>query len=501
MQCDSHQVAKNAAFGLAVFAISLLLFYFLHRPMFFDPDLGWRLATGRLILDTGIPAGDVWSYTAANSPWFVYSWLWDASLYFIVEHFGMDALRLLVISVFSILITLLALHTKRRHPDIGNGILFTILLTMAICVSNHVLARSIVMSAICLILLRMLLERFLERPDNYKLLVGIASVMVLWVNTHASFSIAFLMLAAYGVEPFFRHSWGMCVKLVGVGLLMLLSCLVNPYGLGIVYKIVEGYNSPLVQQVTEFNPAHMAMAYELALWLLVCVVSLPFSGKKNSVADYLICLIWLILTFIHVRFSLYFIILSFPVAVRNMHSMVEWINKVTRKPASPLPTRSVWFNSRRVMMLSSAVIAVISIRVLWIDEQYAKTEKDTAKDSVEYILKYMPEKRFVNDYNVGGQVIFFGEGRIKVFIDGRGGIVYSDDFSREAMPVIKADFDKWLPLVEKYGIEAVITCDYEHGIGPKIEEYKGKALRFKRVFKGEMSSVYLIERPVSDTKL
>jgi len=41
-----------------------------------DPDLGWHLAAGRHILDTGtLPRVDSFSYVAAGRPWLVYSWL------------------------------------------------------------------------------------------------------------------------------------------------------------------------------------------------------------------------------------------------------------------------------------------------------------------------------------------------------------------------------------------------------------------------------------------
>ena len=62
---------------LGWFAVLLGMTLMLRPPL--DPDLGWHLRTGQLILATHqIPHADIYSYTAHGAPWVDQEWLWEA---------------------------------------------------------------------------------------------------------------------------------------------------------------------------------------------------------------------------------------------------------------------------------------------------------------------------------------------------------------------------------------------------------------------------------------
>src|SRR5437867_13219696 len=60
-----------------------------------DPDVWWHLKNGELILASGVPTHDVYSYTANGRPWFVQEWLTEAIMYSLKGAFGYGALSLL----------------------------------------------------------------------------------------------------------------------------------------------------------------------------------------------------------------------------------------------------------------------------------------------------------------------------------------------------------------------------------------------------------------------
>src|SRR5690242_20645014 len=46
-----------------------------------DPDVWWHLRNGKLILDSGVPSHDVYSFTAQGRPWLVQEWLTEVVMY------------------------------------------------------------------------------------------------------------------------------------------------------------------------------------------------------------------------------------------------------------------------------------------------------------------------------------------------------------------------------------------------------------------------------------
>src|SRR4051812_10798096 len=58
--------------GAALFAVIFAAF-----AVRLDPDFGWHLQSGRYILAHGIPAHDIFTYTASNFAWINHEWLSD----------------------------------------------------------------------------------------------------------------------------------------------------------------------------------------------------------------------------------------------------------------------------------------------------------------------------------------------------------------------------------------------------------------------------------------
>ena len=72
-------------FGIFVCLLSGLT---LLRPAL-DPDLGWHLRTGELILASGkIPTADPYSFTVAGAPWVEHEWLWQVAAAWIRAELG-----------------------------------------------------------------------------------------------------------------------------------------------------------------------------------------------------------------------------------------------------------------------------------------------------------------------------------------------------------------------------------------------------------------------------
>ena len=68
---------KQNLFTFISFTLLILsaVIYFLKAKIFLDPDFGWSLRLGELILKNGIPDRDPFSYTMPSYPYVDYEWL------------------------------------------------------------------------------------------------------------------------------------------------------------------------------------------------------------------------------------------------------------------------------------------------------------------------------------------------------------------------------------------------------------------------------------------
>lgn len=186
-----------------------------------DNSFFTHLATGRLILDSGIPTADPYSFTAAGEPWTVQSWLASA-LYAVAEALGgLGGVRL----VIGLTTALLAYLLWRLTEPAG---------------------AVVVRAALVVPILLMGTEGWAERPMLFGF-VGLAALYVLangagpvwvatpllwvWVNTHGSFPMGVVLLGTLVVGRWLdRESAHRELQVSGWAGLGLLLGAVNPIG-------------------------------------------------------------------------------------------------------------------------------------------------------------------------------------------------------------------------------------------------------------------------------
>src|SRR5437870_1663221 len=62
-------------FGLLFVVLISFSYFWLRGTLFLDPDFGWHVRMGNLILASGIPATDPFSYTMSSYPFGDHEWL------------------------------------------------------------------------------------------------------------------------------------------------------------------------------------------------------------------------------------------------------------------------------------------------------------------------------------------------------------------------------------------------------------------------------------------
>ena len=149
-----------------------------------DNSFFTHLATGRLILDGGIPTTDPYSFTAAGEPWTVQSWL-ASVLYALAEDVaGLGGVRIVV----ALTTALLAYLLWRLTEPAGTVVVRAALLVPVLLMGTEGWAE------------RPMLFGFVGLAALYVLANGAgpawvaAPMLWIWVNTHGSFPMGFVLL-------------------------------------------------------------------------------------------------------------------------------------------------------------------------------------------------------------------------------------------------------------------------------------------------------------------
>lgn len=151
-----------------------------------DNSLFTHIATGRLILDSGIPKSDPYSFTATGTPWVVQSWL-ASTIYALVEVVGgVAGIRILMGVLTAALVWLVWLLTDKARSLIPRVIILGLVVAVGTTVwSPRPLLFGLIFCAITLLALDGRLSPWLLLP-----------VMSLWVNIHGSFPLGIALILA-----------------------------------------------------------------------------------------------------------------------------------------------------------------------------------------------------------------------------------------------------------------------------------------------------------------
>jgi hypothetical protein len=168
-----------------------------NRPLA-DPDIGWHIRTGELILSThALPRTDPFSSTMHGQKWFAWEWLYDLGLGILYRACGLNGVvwlcALIVAATFTLLLSQLLLG--------GTGLLLAIMLMLLAeaAATIHLFARPHIVSWLLVLLWLGALERW-ERGGAPRWLPWFFPVSTLfWVNVHGGWLFGLALLAIYFV--------------------------------------------------------------------------------------------------------------------------------------------------------------------------------------------------------------------------------------------------------------------------------------------------------------
>jgi hypothetical protein len=419
-----------------------------------DPDLGWHLKTGQLIVQQGkVPHTDPFSYTSAAKPWIAHEWLADVLLYEVHSATGWAGLIVLFAALLCIAFYWLYLRCGANAYVAGVATLWA-----AVATRPTWGVRPQVLSFLLTSLWLLILER---SESNPKLLWWTLPITLLWVNLHAGFAAGLALVALFLAGEWIEQKIGKPpnpprLRLLAVIFpLDLLIVPINPNGTKLFWYPIATLHSPAMQSfIAEWaSPNFHRAEYWPFLLILLCLLAM-FSWSRTVIrsGDLLLVVVTLFAALRSIRLIPLFVLIAVPLISKPISA---WISArpatQSRRVHLTLSTRTILDGALIVGMATFVVVHAARV----IRNQPATDARLFPEHAVAFLQDHSPQGGIFNHYDWGGYLIWKLYPTIRVFIDGRADI-YGDDFLHEFAETYQFK-DDWRQNLERWNIQTVVV--------------------------------------------
>lgn len=398
--------------------LGIFLAIFVKINLFLDPDFGWHLQTGNLILSSGIPRTDPFSYTMPNFPYVDHAWLTDVFIAKLFPVIGIGGLALMVSAVIigAVLITR------------GN----LVINILALCI---LFSFSSVRPQVISWLFFAFLIYLIFNPNQFKKWrLIVPGIFFIWANLHGGFTAGLILLAFFDFPIF---------------LVSLLATLLNPYVFGLWREIWSTLTDvSLHSTIGEWQPIYFFLHPAFIFLFLLCTATIIRYWKKFTPSQLLIFTFFSVAIFTAVRNITIWVFVAGAVASQGIQFLTKEIIDKESKKRLDLAIKFV--------LTLSVIFFIFSALFTFSDKSLLVDGRFYPKQAVSYLKINLPEKNIFSPYGWGGYLIWKLPEK-KVFVDGRMPSWRQDNYSafEEYNKILSGKID-YKPIFSKYNINTVL---------------------------------------------
>jgi hypothetical protein len=422
---------------------------FIRGILFLDPDFGWHLRMGELILQKGIPLTDPFSYTMSSYPFVDHEWLLNVLISIGVKSVGIYGLALIFALIF---ISALFLAIPKQFKNYST-------LPLALAGGAMLGFTGIRTQVVTWFFLALLLKVIFDESLWKKWKLFIPLIFILWVNLHGGFAVGIVILFLI----FIFKSWQnkkFELGYFGITLFSVILTFVNPYGPRIWWEIWQQISDGnLKWHIAEWSPGFFDTDIALlALFALSFSFLLRYKAKIGKIPVIIYLFLLLMAVSALRQIPLWALSAVFVVSAAIKLLMAEVGNNKYARERLKKATK-ILFVIIFVVFVFEIITSILG--VLGLSEQKYYPAK---------AVVYLSRQNFVNGnlftlYDYGGYLIWKLPNR-KVFIDGRMPSWRRDGiFPNESNYAFKdylkmlGDEGYFMQMVEKYNIHYVLLSN------------------------------------------
>lgn len=325
---------------ILILLILWLVFAYSFTPLRTDSDAWWHLKTGKYIVEHNfkLPLNDVFTFTGEHIRWVNHEWLTQILFYLVFyagELANLGGLRTLIAFKTLVLIVtaLMVLYTAyRRSGNFYFAAVFT-LITAAIMRRTIYPRPPIITYLLLAIFLFLLYEYRAKRINTLRMFLISIPLMVLWVNLHGGFVLAFIVLAFFIVDAAVNRSlrgnyaeWrAFVINLLALFGSLFVASLINPYGLHphlLTFKVMG--KKELVRIIPELQSPDFFFTWSYEFLLIFFMIGFAVLRRRiPSLFELLLLVFFTHQSIMHVRHLPLFGIITAPLATWLAAALVE----------------------------------------------------------------------------------------------------------------------------------------------------------------------------------
>ena len=272
-----------ARFAWLGWGLPVALVFFLGLREIGTADFWWQWATGRHILENGIPTHDPWLTTPEPRPWIEMRWIYCAALYWTVENVGAWLAIVAAAALYAVGVGFALLSGGKAAPSwlAASGV------AVATVIGRRLVVRPEVFTLLFLGITLWLIIRMRQKRLNPKWGVPLIGVtQIAWANTHALFALSTALCAMWLFTELLQKSDLRKVAFTAT-LVSAAAALINPYGLeGVLFPFlllqelhVGAYRNNIIELR---SPLAMGFSPSLFAHLLMAASVGWFAIKKRG---------------------------------------------------------------------------------------------------------------------------------------------------------------------------------------------------------------------------
>lgn len=252
-----------------------------------DNDMWWLFATGREIVEHGIPYENPFS-AYGDQAIVVQQWIPCVICYLVYSWFGFTGIGVIVVATSVLFAFCSYFFAKIVSHGRGNEITFVAMTIMMGAATSYLSVRPQVWSMIAYMLILTVMEKY-KQSNNWKILCFLPIIMIVHVNFHLSLALFDVVIVGMYLLPdiskqkikdmFTTYSR---ITIIVAICVMLFSSLLNPYGLDGALYIVHSYSAASYQDfIMEMNALTPWTSYYGACMIVMIILGAAGIGKSG----------------------------------------------------------------------------------------------------------------------------------------------------------------------------------------------------------------------------
>lgn len=430
----------------------LLIFYFIFLTAskidLTRVDLGRHLKTGELVFKKEFPLfTNFYSYTHPNFPTINHHWGSGPIFFLIKKFFGFVGLSIFYL-MLSLIGFLLCFHLAVKNSNFNFAFIIS-LLTIPLMAERREI-RPEIFSYFFSILFFWILWHYIHNLINFRWLFILPFLQIFWVNLHIYFFLGPFLIAVFLFDRFIAKSKNKKFEikiLILIFLLTVIFSLLNPFGLkGIFYpfnifknygyRIVENQSICFLERLGFIkNPNFFIFKMNFTILFLSFALVLIFNRRSFSSILFILSAVFSTMAWLAIRNFSIFGFFTLPIISYNLKSGLS-------KKFDSFLIKTNWKTVILILVVFIFVCIVIKPTLIFQRYNFGFGLKPDNNSSAEFFKMHNIRGPILNNYDIGGYLIYHLYPDERVFVDNRPEAYPSEFFQKIYIP-LQEDEKTW----------------------------------------------------------